>query len=278
MTSPFPGDKMPKYNLYNSFMGRPLFSAPSGQLSCPVEKTCPTQTPRDKPLSARESPDKDTGIQSPGSDHLSGPVGSPGSLSSSDLESGGECERPGDFPSPERTLSGSTPRPRDPTAILVKIFPHHKRDTLESVVKTCQGDIVKAIELVLNSRSQDSGPPSPEPAGPQRVSPGVGLGPLSAKSAFSPLQSPPGGAPGDSVYGVSPRLGISPLRFAYSTSGAGLPGFMSPYVTPGLMHGFPLRPPMDYSFPGMIRDFSYLQSKDPLCNTGLYSRLNPEKP
>uniref|UniRef100_I3JKX7 DMRT like family A1 n=1 Tax=Oreochromis niloticus TaxID=8128 RepID=I3JKX7_ORENI len=245
-------DKLSKYNFYNGFMGRPLFAPHSPRLPSPSDK---------KEL----SPSKDSGrSQSPAMDHRSDHTESPQrSLPSSDPESGSESEKPNEYLSPDR----------DPTDIMAKIFPHQKRDTLESMVRTCKGDIVKSIELALNSKENKIDADSA-----RRPSAGLpgGLGALGAKSAFSPLHIPasPGG---DSLYGLSSRLGVSPLRLAYPSANGGMAGFMSPYMTSGLMPVFPLRPPLDsYSLPGMIRDLSYIQSKESLCNAGLYTRLNSE--
>ncbi|MGH0140225.1 UNVERIFIED_CONTAM: hypothetical protein FKN15_057446 [Acipenser sinensis] len=244
---------------------------------------------REKSPSALEKAEDDADIQSPGSDQLSERGGSPRSLSSLDLESGSESERPKDFPSLRSSLPESSSRQRDPTDIMLKIFPHHKRVMLDCVVQNCKGDIVQAIEQVLNSKEHKDNPNGTEstvsePGNLQRSSsfglPGVGLGlsmGLGTKSAFSPLQTTPTTLGSDTnIYGLTPRLSINPLRLAYSTSGRGITGFMSPYVTPGLMPALQFRPPMDYSFPGMIRDFSYFQNKESLCNTGLYSRVNQE--
>ncbi|XP_038586096.1 doublesex- and mab-3-related transcription factor A1-like [Micropterus salmoides] len=245
-------DKLNKYNFYNGLMGRPLFAPHTARLPSPNDK---------KDLSP--SKDDDSSCPSPAFDHTGSPQRS---LSPSDPESGSESEKRKDYPSLDR----------DPTDIMTKIFPHQKRDTLESMVRTCKGDIVRSIELVLNSKENkiDSDPNSLRPS----VGVPGALGALGNKSAFSPLHMPPTAAGGDSLYGFGPRLGVSPLRLAYSTANGGMAGFMSPYMTSGLMPVFPLRPALDsYSFPGMIRDLSYLQSKETLCSTGLYTRLNSEK-
>ncbi|KAJ8416433.1 hypothetical protein AAFF_G00357210 [Aldrovandia affinis] len=274
------GEKIPKYSLFSDFVGRPLFAPHSTPLPSPLRKSDSTS------IQEKTFLDKENGIQSPGSDQLSDQMGSPGSLSSSDLESGSESERPKDYSSSEQHRPGASSRHRDPTDVMTKIFPHHKRDTLESVVKNCKGDIVKAIELVLNSKENKCTPestnkPVSDHSNIQRSSgfglPGGALGAFSAKSAFSPLQATAASVGCDNFYGLNPRFGISPLRLAYSTSGGGVTSFMSPYVTSGLLPAFPLRPPMDYSIPGMMRDFSYLQNKDALCNAGLYSRINHDK-
>ncbi|KAG9346889.1 hypothetical protein JZ751_005816 [Albula glossodonta] len=275
-------EKMPKYSLFNGFVGRPLFAPHSSPLSSHLGKSDSTSTQE----KTRAFLDKENGIQSPVSDQLSDQMESPRSLSSSDLESGSESERPKDYATTEHHTPGPSSRHRDPTDVMTKIFPHHKRDTLESVVKNCKGDIVKAIELVLNTKenrrsSEGTTNPIPDNTSLQRPSslglPGGALGTLSAKSAFSPLQATATSVGGDNIYGLNSRFGISPIRLAYSASGGGIPTFMSPYVTSGLVPAFPLRPSLDYSLPGMMRDFSYLQNKDSLCNAGVYSRLNHDK-
>ncbi|XP_024915535.1 doublesex- and mab-3-related transcription factor A1-like [Cynoglossus semilaevis] len=250
-------------------MGRSLFAPHGTRLPSPSEKTECSPKDSNAPLvddSVSPSPVFDLS-----SDHTDSPQRS---LSSSDPESGSETEKSTDSPSLER----------DPTDIMAKIFPHQKRDTLESMVRTCKGDLVKSIELVLSSKENTSDTKTlpvsnyPNAFRASAVLPGA-LGALGSKSAFAPLHMPPTAAGGENMFGLSPRLGVSPLRLAYSSTNGGLTGFMSPYMTSGLMPVFPLRPPLDsYSFPGMIRDLSYLQSKEALCNTGsLYSRLNSEK-
>nr|ACY74335.1 dsx and mab-3 related transcription factor 4 [Cynoglossus semilaevis] len=262
-------DKINKFNLYNGFMGRSLFAPHGTRLPSPSEKTECSPKDSNAPLvddSVSPSPVFDLS-----SDHTDSPQRSP---SSSDPESGSETEKSTDSPSLER----------DPTDIMAKIFPHQKRDTLESMVRTCKGDLVKSIELVLSSKENTSDTKTlpvsnyPNAFRASAVLPGA-LGALGSKSAFAPLHMSPTAAGGENMFGLSPRLGVSPLRLAYSSTNGGLTGFMSPYMTSGLMPVFPLRPPLDsYSFPGMIRDLSYLQSKEALCNTGsLYSRLNSEK-
>ncbi|KAM4537459.1 doublesex- and mab-3-related transcription factor A1-like [Odontesthes bonariensis] len=262
-------DKLSKYNIYNGFMGRALFAPHSARVPSPSDK---------KELSPGKdntaSLTGDSGTPSPLCDRLSDQTQSPQeSLSSSDTESESESEKP----------KGSPTLGRDPTDIMAKIFPNQKRDTLESMVKTCKGDIVKSIELVLSSKENklDSSRPMSPSTLPGAFRPSVGLsgalGALGSKSAFSPLHVPPGPG-GDSLYGLNPRLGVSPLRLTYSSASGSMAGFMSPYMTSGLMPMLALRPPLDsHSFPGIIRDFSYIQSKESLCNTGLYTRLNNDK-
>ncbi|KAJ8262296.1 hypothetical protein GJAV_G00164830 [Gymnothorax javanicus] len=258
-------ENIPKYSLFNGFVGRPLFAPNSSPLSSHLGKADSTSH-QVKPVL-----DKESGMKSPGSDHLSDEVGSPRSVSSSDLESGSESDKPKNHPLCDQYPPGSSLRYRDPTDVMTKIFPHQKRDALETVVKNCKGDIVKAIELVLHSKdskcfSDSTSSSAPEHSNIQRPSnvgiTGGPLGTIHSKSAFSPLHAASVGS--DGIYGLNPRFGISPIRLAYSTSGGGIPNFMSPYVTSGLVPAFQFRPPMDYSFPGMMRDLSYLQNKDSL--------------
>ncbi|XP_026152263.1 doublesex- and mab-3-related transcription factor A1 [Mastacembelus armatus] len=258
-------EKLNKYSFYNGFMGRPLFAPNTTRLPSPSDKT-ELSPSKDNTISfADKSPSP-----SPVFDQRSITESPHRSLSSSDPESGSESEKPKDYPSLDR----------DPTDIMAKIFPHQKRDTLESMVRTCKGDIVKSIELVLNSKENKTDSESVSLSNhPNVLRPSVGLpgtfGALGNKSAFSPLHIPPTAAGGESLYGLSPRLGVNPLRLAYSSANGGMASFMSPYMTSGLMPVFPLRPPLDsYSFPGMIRDLSYLQNKASLCSTSLYARLN----
>nr|AGJ00070.1 doublesex and mab-3-related transcription factor 4 [Monopterus albus] len=260
-------DKLGKYNFYNGFMARPLFVPHTTRLSPPSDKLPPSKdnTTSFADLSTSPSP-----VFDQRSDHTESPRRS---LSSSDQESGSESEKPKDHRSMDR----------DPTHIMAKIFPHQKRDTLEAMVRTCKGDIVKSIELVLSSKENKSDSESLSVSNhPNTPRPSLGLpatrGALGNKSAFSPFHIPPTAAEGDSLYGLGPRLGVSPLRLAYSSANGGVTGFMSPYMTSGLMPVFPGRPPLEsYSFSGMIHDLFYLQSKASLCNTGLYPRLNNEK-
>ncbi|XP_022624565.1 doublesex- and mab-3-related transcription factor A1 [Seriola dumerili] len=259
-------DKLSKYNFYNGFMGRPLFAPHTTRLPSPSKKELSPS--KDNTTSFTDDSASPSPVFDQRSDHTESPQRS---LSPSDPESGSEMEKPKDYPGLDR----------DPTDIMAKIFPNQKRDTLESMVRTCKGDIVKSIELVLSAKENnvdsDSLSPSNHPNALRPSLPGA-LGALGNKSAFSPLHMPPTAAGGDSMYGLSPRLGVSPLRLTYSSANGGMAGFMSPYMTSGLMPVFPLRPTLDsYSFPGMIRDLSYLQSKESLCNTGLYTRLNHEK-
>ncbi|XP_063776377.1 doublesex- and mab-3-related transcription factor A1 isoform X2 [Pseudophryne corroboree] len=224
-------------------------------------------------------------IKSPGSEGRSEGADSPTSLSSSDLESGNESEWPKEHRASHSKVPVVSTRHRDPLEILSKVFPNHKESTLESILHYAKGDVVQAIELVLNGKehTQDmketDGPSGSDLSTLTRDSAfkfsGLGFGAFGTKSAFSPLQTNASTAGGDTNI-FHPRLGLSPLRFAYSTSNRGLPGFISPYLTSGFVPTFPFPTGVDYTFPGMLRDASYYPRKDTLNISGLYSRLNQE--
>ncbi|KAM9832846.1 doublesex- and mab-3-related transcription factor A1-like [Syngnathus typhle] len=137
-----------------------------------------------------------------------------------------------------------------------------QHDTLESSGRLRKGDSVKSAD-------------GPASSCPLRSS----FRPAGTKSAFAPLYIPPPSAIGDGIYGLNPRLGINPLCLAYSSANAtSMASMMTPYVTSGLMPVFPLRPPLDaYSFPGVIRDLSYLHGKELLCSASVYKRLTTDK-
>ncbi|XP_044513436.1 doublesex- and mab-3-related transcription factor A1 [Gracilinanus agilis] len=236
--------------------------------------------------SGSENSDKEENIQSPHPEEQSEGTESPRSLSSSDMESGNESEWAKDFAAARSNLPTISSRSRDPLDILTKVFPSYKRSRLESILQYCKGDVVQAIEQVLNGKEhkQDTvdlaNSMGAELTALQRTNftlAGLGIGTLGNKSAFSPLQTsstPFGGDP--NLYSLNPRLGISPLRLSYSSPGRALSGFMSPYLTSGLVPALPFRPAIDYSFSGMIRDASYFPGKDSMTSSGLYSRLNQE--
>ncbi|XP_008580957.1 PREDICTED: doublesex- and mab-3-related transcription factor A1 [Galeopterus variegatus] len=234
-----------------------------------------------------EYSNKHGSILSPHPEEQSGGEESPRSLSSSDLESGNESEWAKDFAATRASLPTVSSRPRDPLDILTKIFPSYRRSQLEDILQFCKGDVVQAIEQVLNGKEYKPDPRDLvstrelENTAFQRASnfslAGIGFRTLANKSAFSPLQTTSAPYGGDSgLYNLHPRLGISPLRLAYSSPGRGLSGFVSPYLTPGLVPTLPLRPTLDYAFSGMIRDSSYFPSKDSITGGRLYSRPNQD--
>nr|XP_001106627.3 doublesex- and mab-3-related transcription factor A1 isoform X1 [Macaca mulatta] len=234
-----------------------------------------------------EYSNKHDSVLSPHPGEQSGGEESPRSLSSSDLESGNESEWVKDLTATKASLPTVSSRPRDPLDILTKIFPNYRRSRLEGILQFCKGDVVQAIEQVLNGREHKpdnrnlANSEELENTAFQRASSfslaGIGFGTLGNKSAFSPLQTTSASYGGDSnIYSLNPRVGISPLRVAYSSVGRGLSGFMSPYLTPGLVPTLPFRPALDYAFSGMIRDSSYLSSKDSITCGRLYFRPNQD--
>lgn len=237
--------------------------------------------------SISENSNKGDNIQLPHPGELSGGEESPRSLSSSDLESGNESEWAKDFTATRANLPTLSSRTRDPLDILTRIFPSYRRSRLEGILRFCKGDVVQAIEQVLNGKEHRPDTrdlaSSAELANTafQRASNfslgGIGFGTLGNKSAFSPLQTTSASYGGDAdLYSLNPRLGINPLRLAYSSPGRGLSGFMSPYLTPGLVPALPFRPALDYAFSGMIRNSPYLSSKDSVIGGRLYSRPNQD--
>ncbi|XP_007533177.1 doublesex- and mab-3-related transcription factor A1 [Erinaceus europaeus] len=229
----------------------------------------------------------DNNIFSPHPEEQSGGEESPRSLSSSDLESGNESEWTKDFTATRGKLPTVFSRSRDPLDILTKIFPNDRRSWLEGILEFCKGDVVQAIEQVLNGKEHRPGTRDLASSGElenttfQRTSnfslAGIGFGTLGNKSAFSPLQTTSAAYRSESnFYSLNPRLGLHPLRLAYSSAGRGLSGFMSPYLTPGLVPTLPFRPALDYAFSGIIRDSSYFPCKDLVAGGRLYSRPNQD--
>ncbi|XP_068127473.1 doublesex- and mab-3-related transcription factor A1 [Hyperolius riggenbachi] len=225
---------------------------------------------------------KENSVQSPISEGRSEGADSPRSLSS-DQESGNENEWTKDHTTSDPKSPAVSIKHRDPMEILRKVFPNHKQSLLESILHYCRGDVVQAIEIVLNGKEQDL-KERESPSGSDRSTftkdptfniASLGLGAFGTKSAFSPLHPNPS-AVGSEANIFYSRLGFSPLRFAYSTNNRGLPGVISPYLTSGFVPSIPLRPGVDYAFPGMLRDASYYSRKDTMNLSGLYARLNQE--
>ncbi|XP_066517073.1 doublesex- and mab-3-related transcription factor A1-like [Hoplias malabaricus] len=272
-TAPAYADPLNAYML-NGF----LITSPPSSLSSMSGSSVPGE-PRE--------PFRMGGSLSPGLDRLSDRTSSPPSLTSSDQESGSECEKtkadPLELPSPgvpSREPRELSREPRDPCQILLKIFPHLKADTVESTLRACAGDIVKAIEALLASKNESISPlpENPSPAISRNLLEPQEAGTLSTSSAFSPLHSSaPKALPSDSFYSLNPRFGISPLHLAYSasSSGSSFPSFISPYL-PGLLPALPLRAPLHYPFPGTSQNLPY-HSKDSLTSTGLFSTLSHGK-
>uniref|UniRef100_M3Y700 Doublesex- and mab-3-related transcription factor A2 n=1 Tax=Mustela putorius furo TaxID=9669 RepID=M3Y700_MUSPF len=286
--------------------GKPL--SPDGADSGPG-----TSSPEVRPGSGSENGDGESFSGSPlARASKEAEEDSPGSASPLGSESGSEADKEEAEAAPAPGLGGGPgPRQRTPLDILTRVFPGHRRGVLELVLQGCGGDVVQAIEQVLNhhkaavgtvAAADDAWPgrvdagaaggpglPAPLQAGPAApphhrpllagaMAPGA-LGSLSSRSAFSPLQpnaSHFGAEAG--AYPLGAPLGLSPLRLAYSAAAAHSRGlaFMAPYSTAGLVPTLGFRPPMDYAFSDLMRDRSAAAAavhKEPTYGGGLYGPM-----
>ena len=191
------------------------------------------------PLSPKES----SGTQSPSnnSEHAGGrpehrtspPASSKGLAGAMAALAGGETD-------------GVTGARKAPIDMLCRVFPHMKRGVLQLILQGCNGDMVQAIEQVLNNHSADHNPTAIGSASSLSPPEGLGLTPggvthrpymTSAnpiinsngiKSAFSPITSLASAASVAAAAAAS-----NPLRYAYPPAARGLalampypPGFM----------------------------------------------------
>ncbi|XP_075280159.1 doublesex- and mab-3-related transcription factor A2 [Opisthocomus hoazin] len=262
--------------------GKPL--SPDGE-SAPG-----TSSPEARHGSGSENGDGESFLSSPVSKGPKEGEESPGSISPLGSDSGSEADKDEQDPSPS---AGG--RQRTPIDILTRVFPAHKRSVLELVLQGCGGDVVQAIEQILNNRGPEKGPEEgwardgalpglpPTPAAHHRpliagaMAPAIGA--LGSRSAFSPLQPNAthfGAEAG--AYPLGTHLGLNPLRLAYSAHSRGL-AFMTPYSTAGLMPTLGFRPPVDYAFSDLMRDRSAVH-KEQVYSGGLYGPMinnTPEK-
>uniref|UniRef100_A0A8C8R8Q7 Doublesex- and mab-3-related transcription factor A2 n=1 Tax=Pelusios castaneus TaxID=367368 RepID=A0A8C8R8Q7_9SAUR len=283
--------KLQKFELFPKTLlpGRantPQQASGNGKPPSPAGESVPgPSSPEARPGSGSENGDGESFLSSPASKAPKEGADSPGSASPLGSDSGSEAERDEPDPAPARQ--------RTPLDILARVFPAQRRGVLELVLQGCGGDVVQAIEQLLNNRGPERAPeeswareggPPPGPAAAHRpliagaMSPAIGA--LGSRSAFSPLQPNAGHFGAEAgAYPLGPHLGLNPLRLAYSAHSRGL-AFMAPYSTAGLVPTLGFRPPMDYAFGDLVRDRAAVH-KEPLYAGGLYGPLvnnTPEKP
>ncbi|NXN26035.1 DMTA2 factor, partial [Nycticryphes semicollaris] len=290
------GSKMQKFELFPKTLlpSRAVTPQQAGgkPLSPDGESVPGTSSPEARHGSGSENGDGESFLSSPVSKGPKEGEESPGSISPLGSDSGSEADKDEQDPSPS---AGG--RQRTPIDILTRVFPAHKRSVLELVLQGCGGDVVQAIEQILNNRGPEKGPeegwardgalqglpPTPATAAHHRpliagaMAPAIGT--LGSRSAFSPLQPNAthfGAEAG--AYPLGTHLGLNPLRLAYSAHSRGL-AFMTPYSTAGLMPTLGFRPPVDYAFSDLMRDRSAVH-KEQVYSGGLYGPMvnnTPEK-
>ncbi|NXP95909.1 DMTA2 factor, partial [Passerina amoena] len=291
------GSKMQKFELFPKTLlpSRAVTPQQAGgkPLSPDGESVPGTSSPDARHGSGSENGDGESFLSSPVSKGPKEGEESPGSISPLGSDSGSEADKDEQDPSPS---AGG--RQRTPIDILTRVFPAHKRSVLELVLQGCGGDVVQAIEQILNNRGPEKGPeegwardgalqglpPTPAAAAAHHrpliagaMAPAIGT--LGSRSAFSPLQPNAthfGAEAG--AYPLGTHLGLNPLRLAYSAHSRGL-AFMTPYSTAGLMPTLGFRPPVDYAFSDLMRDRSAVH-KEQVYSGGLYGPMvnnTPEK-
>ncbi|NWU77604.1 DMTA2 factor, partial [Onychorhynchus coronatus] len=289
------GSKMQKFELFPKTLlpSRAVTPQQTGgkPLSPDGESVPGTSSPDARHGSGSENGDGESFLSSPVSKGPKEGEESPGSISPLGSDSGSEADKDEQDPSPS---AGG--RQRTPIDILTRVFPAHKRSVLELVLQGCGGDVVQAIEQILNNRGPEKGPeegwardgalqglpPTPAAAHHRPLIAGAmapAIGTLGSRSAFSPLQPNAthfGAEAG--AYPLGTHLGLNPLRLAYSAHSRGL-AFMTPYSTAGLMPTLGFRPPVDYAFSDLMRDRSAVH-KEQVYSGGLYGPMvnnTPEK-
>uniref|UniRef100_A0A669PCI4 Doublesex- and mab-3-related transcription factor A2 n=1 Tax=Phasianus colchicus TaxID=9054 RepID=A0A669PCI4_PHACC len=288
------GPKVQKFELFPKTLLPGRAATPQqagGKPPSPDGESAPgTSSPDGRHGSGSENGDGESFLSSPVSKGPKEGEESPGSISPLGSDSGSEADKDERDPSPS---AGG--RQRTPIDILTRVFPAHRRGVLELVLQGCGGDVVQAIEQILNNRGPEKGPEEswardgalqglpPAPAAHHRpliagaMAPAIGA--LGSRSAFSPLQPNAthfGAEAG--AYPLGAPLGLNPLRLAYSAHGRGL-AFMAPYSTAGLVPALGFRPPVDYAFSDLMRERSAVH-KEQVYSGGLYGPMvnnNPEK-
>ncbi|XP_007909461.1 doublesex- and mab-3-related transcription factor A2 [Callorhinchus milii] len=280
--------KLQKYDLFQkSLMPKAMIPQPatgkamSGDSDAGSGGLPATSSPDVRHGSGSENGDGESFLNSPISKALKEGEDSPGTITPLESDSGSETEKDERDPAPS---TGA--RQRTPIEILTRVFPSHKRSVLELVLQGCRGDVVQAIEQILNNREQEKvveeswhrdgilqsvqGAQSHRPLVSGVVPPAIGT--LGNRSAFSPLQPNSTHFSADpNTYTIGSHLGLNPLRLAYSAHSRGL-AFMTPYSTAGLVPTLGFRPPMDYAFSDLMRDRSNLH-KDQVYTNGLYGSV-----
>ncbi|XP_063283264.1 doublesex- and mab-3-related transcription factor A2 [Pelobates fuscus] len=248
-------------------------------------------SPEVRPGSGSENGDGESFLSSPMAKALKEGEESPSSISPLGSESGSDAEKDEQDPS-----SSSSSRQRTPIDILTRVFPTQKRSVLELVLQGCGGDVVQAIEQILNNRGQDKSDETWSRDGTlQSIQPSMStthrpliagaitpaIGTIGSRSAFSPLQPNATNFGTDTnAYHLGGHLGLNPLRLAYSAHSRGL-AFMTPYSTAGFMPTLGFRPPMDYAFSDLMRDRANVHKSDQVYSNGLYGPVvnnSTEKP
>ncbi|NXA31519.1 DMTA2 factor, partial [Eudromia elegans] len=290
--------KMQKFELFPKTLlpGRAVTPQQAGgkPLSPDGDSVPGTSSPDARHGSGSENGDGESFLSSPVSKGAKEGEESPGSISPLGSDSGSEADKDEQEPS-----AAAAARQRTPIDILTRVFPAHKRSVLELVLQGCGGDVVQAIEQILNNRGPDKGPeeawaregalpglpPSPAASAAHHrpliagaMAPAIGA--LGSRSAFSPLQPNAthfGAEAG--AYPLGTHLGLNPLRLAYSAHSRGL-AFMTPYSTAGLMPTLGFRPPVDYAFSDLMRDRSTVHKEQVSYSNSLYGPMvsnTPEK-
>ncbi|XP_002734495.1 doublesex- and mab-3-related transcription factor A2-like [Saccoglossus kowalevskii] len=147
---------------------------------------------------------------------------------------------------------------RSPIEILASVFPSQKRSVLQLILQGCNGDVVQAIEQVLNNHNsaQHFSTIATTTSNGTVLThrPYLSSSPLSSpglKSAFSPIPT------SDRGVHTTVGMGLNPaVRFAYAPHPRGF-AFVSPYPPAMMPAAMASRQVTDYSFSGLMRGMSH---------------------